>query len=925
MARAASGVACGEVQSDAQQSDASLMLARARLAAAKVPCHGPEQPVATPVPVEVTTIRRKRSPTSAPSGPHIPEAMPASTSPPSPPRPTRRGFFPGRKRGSRGKLLTKKAEKLAAAALRASRAAGASLGGGPAVVLGGAAAPSAGEGPFALNSAAEGTDAPSQFRVPVGLTAAAMRKNLLPCGPGFLIHRSAVPSSMCVRVLRTVVGLASSLYHIIFNHKTIDDFERSGTTVESIMAPGGGGRLMAKLGGLVPRWLGATCNDTGASKAGILPDAHAQLWADFCMIAVVFKVVAGEAFGHGGYQCVYGPSLLQSWGECPAQLPHIDQSAPVDGQERAKKLLRANPDKPNLSLLVALQDNTHVVVFPHSHQYLPKVSGGRLSMTIHPVTVILSSGDVLLFRQDLVHNGAPSTGDNPSVLSCPTVIVPRASTYAGWGEEISNVPGIGLVPNSHRGLSERIASRRRSVSDGAQLPRAAPAPVATRAGCPDRPHSRLMAPRPRHPLHPLAPHVRCFSALAEKRRPPARGGRDGAADLMMSLSASTPHLGSGFLDFCLAAPAFQDTVPTGAITRALVLLFFLPLIGVGLATASPSLVLPPPNPPLSHPTASVASFGAVSGAGVGPGGSLVVLACVGSGSAGGRCDTGHGHKDGVGGVADDGGGRPPHRPSPIHDHGVTADGRGGHAGAGMVATAMDGVGSDDGVHVEVYDSKGPSSPWRRHAARRDAFRPATIRAVRATRPAIFGFSLPPDHSASPAPFEVVGDTRFAGVVAPLGDTAAAELSCVYNVAAWLQQLHNRQRSRECADERAVRAVSSFDIHTRVALHQLFTLVSSKYKVLTLATYDKSAAAVLHRSAFGGGDGGDRDGHCRAWDFLEEARTTRHVRTAVWRHGARRAASIVKGTVEGEGNKEDRNKGKNTADRPRQGRRAKRRA
>jgi len=41
---------------------------------------------------------------------------------------------------------------------------------------------------------------------------------------------------------------------------------------------------------------------------------------------------------------------------------------------------------------------------------------------------------------------------------------------------------------------------------------------------------------------------------------------------------------------------------------------------------------------------------------------------------------------------------------------VTADGRGAHAGAGTVATAMDGVGSDDGEHVEVYDSKGPSSP-----------------------------------------------------------------------------------------------------------------------------------------------------------------------------------------------------------------------
>jgi len=275
------------------------MLARARLAAARVPFHCPAQPVATPVPVEVTTIRRKRSPPSAPSGPRIPAAMPSSTSAPSPPRTTSRRFRPGRKRGSRGRLLTRKTEKLAAAALRASRAAGASAGGGPAVALGGASAPLAGGGPGALNSAAEGTDAPSQFRVPVGPTAADMRKNLLPSGPGFLIHCSAVPSGMCVRVLRAVVGLASSLYHIIFNHKTMDDFERSGTTVESIMAAGSGGRLMAKLGGLVPRWLGATRNDTGASTAGIIPEAQDQLWADFCMVAFVFMAVAGEAFGHG--------------------------------------------------------------------------------------------------------------------------------------------------------------------------------------------------------------------------------------------------------------------------------------------------------------------------------------------------------------------------------------------------------------------------------------------------------------------------------------------------------------------------------------------------------------------------------------------------------------------------------------------------
>jgi len=88
----------------------------------------------------------------------------------------------------------------------------------------------------------------------------------------------------------------------------------------------------------------------------------------------------------------------------------------VDRQGREKQLLRANPDKPNLSLLVALQDNTRVVVFPHSHRYFPKVSGGRLSTKIHPVTVVLNSGHALLFRQNLVHHGAPSTGVNHRVL-----------------------------------------------------------------------------------------------------------------------------------------------------------------------------------------------------------------------------------------------------------------------------------------------------------------------------------------------------------------------------------------------------------------------------------------------------------------------------------------------------------------------------
>jgi len=228
-------------------------------------CRGPlpRSKTALATPVAAATILRGTTPQFTPPA-NTPAAMPSSTTPPPPPRTVSRGFRLGRERGSRGKLLTNKAKKQAAAAARVSRAAGENSGGGPAVALGGAAASVVGGVPVAGSSAVEGAEALSKFRVPVGPTAADVRKNLLPGGPRYLIHRAAVPGGMCVLVLRIVSGLASTLYNVIFNHKTVDDFERNGTMVESIMAPGGGGRLMAKLGGLVPRWLGATSDDSGA-------------------------------------------------------------------------------------------------------------------------------------------------------------------------------------------------------------------------------------------------------------------------------------------------------------------------------------------------------------------------------------------------------------------------------------------------------------------------------------------------------------------------------------------------------------------------------------------------------------------------------------------------------------------------------------
>jgi len=38
-----------------------------------------------------------------------------------------------------------------------------------------------------------------------------------------------------------------------------------------------------------------------------------------------------------------------------------------------------------------------------------------VSLTVQPVTVVLNRGDVILFRQDLVHHVAPSIGVNHRV------------------------------------------------------------------------------------------------------------------------------------------------------------------------------------------------------------------------------------------------------------------------------------------------------------------------------------------------------------------------------------------------------------------------------------------------------------------------------------------------------------------------------
>jgi len=98
-----------------------------------------------------------------------------------------------------------------------------------------------------------------------------------------------------------------------------------------------------------------------------------------------------------------GPTVLRSRGECKEQLMHVDHMRPAE---------MAGSNVPKLSMLMAVQNGTKVNLFSGSHRYLPKNSGGCMLHPIPCTTVVLNAGDILVFRQDLVHCGAASSGLN---------------------------------------------------------------------------------------------------------------------------------------------------------------------------------------------------------------------------------------------------------------------------------------------------------------------------------------------------------------------------------------------------------------------------------------------------------------------------------------------------------------------------------
>jgi len=90
---------------------------------------------------------------------------------------------------------------------------------------------------------------------------------------------------------------------------------------------------------------------------------------------------------------------MRSFGRCRRQLLHIDKLRPQLMDESC----------PSASVLAALRD-AQLVMYPGSHRHLPDEEGGKLTAPIEPLIQSLRAGDVLVFRQDVAHAGAASTG-----------------------------------------------------------------------------------------------------------------------------------------------------------------------------------------------------------------------------------------------------------------------------------------------------------------------------------------------------------------------------------------------------------------------------------------------------------------------------------------------------------------------------------
>lgn len=95
--------------------------------------------------------------------------------------------------------------------------------------------------------------------------------------------------------------------------------------------------------------------------------------------------------------------LLRSLPGCSRQLAHTDYIPDTS-------LLQCEAEKIPYLFLYALEDETHLIVWPGSHKVIQ--GRGRTIVPIQPTKITLQAGDALVFRADLVHAGSEYENEN---------------------------------------------------------------------------------------------------------------------------------------------------------------------------------------------------------------------------------------------------------------------------------------------------------------------------------------------------------------------------------------------------------------------------------------------------------------------------------------------------------------------------------
>jgi len=302
---------------------------------------------------------------------------------------------------------------------------------------------------------------------------------------GWVVLRSVRDEAFVGNIGRLCAALEDDTFEVMFNDRSLEQLLADDLQYPTDLPKGG--RFMRKFGGRAPAplanlpthdfedWIsmhrvaddmlyiislglgqggprrkrGAGASD-GRGAAGVDEDAGGG--------APAVDEDVGDSGGAGGAAgeedagavlkgepyVMLGPTLLRSQGECPQQLKHVDNIRPSE---------MLGTDVPKLSLLMAVQNGTEVDVFSGSHPFLPAASGGSLTKPIPCTTVILNAGDVLIFRQDLVHRGAASIG-----------LSHRWHWYAGIGRSSSKkstfyVLPLGAKTVTHSPRARRLSSR----------------------------------------------------------------------------------------------------------------------------------------------------------------------------------------------------------------------------------------------------------------------------------------------------------------------------------------------------------------------------------------------------------------------------------------------------------------------------------